>query len=293
VNIHHLELFYYVARYEGIVAACRHMPYGIQQPAVSSQIASLEEDLGTRLFQRRPFRLTKSGENLYAFAAPFFGRLPQIEAELRGALSRELRLAAFTEVMRDHLPEIIAVLRQDYPDLRLRLIEANQHLAEELLAKGEVDLAITVPEDTLPAGFHSEELLRLPIVLLVPEDSKYTSAAAVYRDGVKRGLPLVSLPPQERLQRLFQEFLRAKGVSWPVSIEASSNELVARYVAQGMGVGVSVAGSAAEGFPGTRCLRLTKAPGLPIAAFWRERYLPPVALAFLELVRERASQIKL
>ncbi len=26
MNVHHLELFYYVARYEGIVAACRHIP---------------------------------------------------------------------------------------------------------------------------------------------------------------------------------------------------------------------------------------------------------------------------
>ena len=30
VNIHHLELFYYVAKYEGITAAVRKMPYGIQ-----------------------------------------------------------------------------------------------------------------------------------------------------------------------------------------------------------------------------------------------------------------------
>src|SRR5207237_749330 len=43
MNIHHLELFYYVARHGGIVPAVRNMPYGIQQPAVSGQIARLEE----------------------------------------------------------------------------------------------------------------------------------------------------------------------------------------------------------------------------------------------------------
>ena len=35
MNIHHLELFYYVARYGGITEAVRNIPYGIQQPAVS------------------------------------------------------------------------------------------------------------------------------------------------------------------------------------------------------------------------------------------------------------------
>jgi len=39
MNIHHLELFYYVAKHGGIAAAVRKMPYGIQQPAVSGQIA--------------------------------------------------------------------------------------------------------------------------------------------------------------------------------------------------------------------------------------------------------------
>ena len=43
MNIHHLELFYYVAKHGGIMEAVRQIPYGIQQPAVSSQIAQLEE----------------------------------------------------------------------------------------------------------------------------------------------------------------------------------------------------------------------------------------------------------
>ena len=46
MNIHHLELFYYVAKHGGIAAAVRKMPYGIQQPAVSGQIGRLEEALG-------------------------------------------------------------------------------------------------------------------------------------------------------------------------------------------------------------------------------------------------------
>ena len=36
MNVHHLELFYHVAKYGGVSAAARHMPYGIQQPAISA-----------------------------------------------------------------------------------------------------------------------------------------------------------------------------------------------------------------------------------------------------------------
>ena len=72
LNVHHLELFFYVARHGGITAALPHIPYGIQQPAVSAQIAQLEEHLGAKLFERRPFALTRAGQMAYEFAAPFF-----------------------------------------------------------------------------------------------------------------------------------------------------------------------------------------------------------------------------
>ena len=70
MNVHHLELFYYVAKHGGISEACRKIPYGVQQPAVSTQMGRLEEDLGARLFERRPFRLTDEGRLVFIEANP-------------------------------------------------------------------------------------------------------------------------------------------------------------------------------------------------------------------------------
>ena len=55
MNIHHLELFYYVARHGGITEAVRNIPYGIQQPAVSGQVAQLEGYLGVGFLPIRQF----------------------------------------------------------------------------------------------------------------------------------------------------------------------------------------------------------------------------------------------
>src|ERR1700743_1333762 len=84
MNIHRLELFYYVAKHGGVSAAARRIPYGIQQPAISAQIIQLENTLGMALFTRRPFRLTKSGEELFRFIEPFFGGLEAMGQKLRG-----------------------------------------------------------------------------------------------------------------------------------------------------------------------------------------------------------------
>src|SRR5207302_6157429 len=106
MNIHHLELFYYVARHGGIVPAVRNMPYGIQQPAVSGQIAQLEESLGTKLFNRRPFALLPAGIELFEFIRPFFGDVDKIGDAIRGGTSQQLRIAAPAIVLHDYLPAL-------------------------------------------------------------------------------------------------------------------------------------------------------------------------------------------
>src|SRR5437868_1735290 len=102
MNIHHLELFYYVARFGGISAAVRRMPYGIQQPAVSSQVLRLEEDLGVKLFERQPFRITSEGQELLTFIRPFFDNLDEVGVKLRKRIAPQLRIGAAELVLRDH-----------------------------------------------------------------------------------------------------------------------------------------------------------------------------------------------
>jgi DNA-binding transcriptional LysR family regulator len=94
MNIHHLELFYYVARHGGISLGARKMPYGIQQPAVSSQILQLEQGLGVKLFERSPFKLTPAGAELFAFVQPFFGNLEAMTQRLRKQSVPLLRIGA-------------------------------------------------------------------------------------------------------------------------------------------------------------------------------------------------------
>src|ERR1700753_3365679 len=107
MNVHHLELFYFVARHGGIMPAVRNIPYGIQQPAISAQVAQLEEYLGVTLFQRRPFILTPEGEKLFSFIQPLFSNLDKMAAEFQGGQTRLFRIGASTIILRDHLPSLL------------------------------------------------------------------------------------------------------------------------------------------------------------------------------------------
>ena len=288
MNVHHLELFYFVARHGGISRAVRNMPYGIQQPAVSSQILLLEEDLGVKLFVRSPFKLTRAGEELYDFARPFFENIEAVAARLRKQSAPQLRLGASELALRDYLPAVVAQLRKQEPKLRLGLRSGFQAEMEQWLADREIDLAIT-PLDAKPSGrFRCLRLLRLPLVLLVPKKSKIKSAAELWARGEIEE-PLICLPQTEVMSRLFRKGLQQRKVDWPHSIEASSMDLITRYVANGYGIGLSVDLSGVVNHPQVRVLPLDDFEAVEIVALWNGAPTP-LLRAVLEEAQRYVTQ---
>ena len=290
MNVHHLELFYYVARHGGIMEAVRNIPYGIQQPAVSSQVSQLEEFLGTTLFQRRPFALTPAGEKLYQFIRPFFANLDKMAADLQGGQTRQFRIGASTIVLRDHLPGLFQdVNRKKFPGLKMSLREGFPAQLEALLQTDEIDLAITLLDKTPPPGTHSLALLELPLVLLVGKNSRLKSAEELWRrDKIEE--PLVCFPPGEPLGKIFQKKLGELGVDWFPSIEASSADLIETYVANGLGIGVSAAIPQKSLHSKVRALALDGFPPVSIGALWRGRKTP-LLQTFIDELQARASRL--
>lgn len=267
MNLHHLELFYHVARSGGISRALRHIPYGIQQPAVSIQILALEESLGAKLFDRQPFRLTTEGRELYEFARPFFEQIDAIEARLRQKRTPLFRVAASELVLRDYLPAVMHEMKQRHPELRFRLRSGMQAEVERWLLEGEIDLAI-LPLDTRPkAGLRSASLTRLPMVLIVPKACDIASAGQLWAQSPIRQ-PLICMPAGECVTKLFYRGLRQLKVDWPTSIEASGMDLVTRYVANGYGIGVTVDLPAFAGVPGVRAVKLPGFDPVEFALLW-------------------------
>ena len=269
--------------------AVRNIPYGIQQPAVSSQIAQLEEFLGVKLFHRRPFALTAEGGKLYGFVLPFFSNLEKMAAELQGGRARRIRIGAATIVLREHLPELFQSVRGKFFGLKLSLREGSPAELEEMLLRDEIDLAVTVIEKKTAPGIHALALLELPPVLLVPKNSAVKSAEELWRrDTIDE--PLICFPPGEPLSRNFQAQLNKLGVDWFPSIEAGSADLIEAYVASGLGIGLSAAIPKKIFSPKVRVLPLAGFPPVVIGALWRGRRTPLLE-AFLEEMQLRARRL--
>ena len=289
MNIHHLELFYYVAKHGGISEAVRNIPYGIQQPAVSGQIIQLEEFLGVTLFQRRPFCLTPGGEELYAFIQPFFERLDDVATKLQGGVAHQIRIGASEAVLRDHLPDLILNIRKRFPKVKLGLREANQPQLETLLEQGEIDLAITLIQDTSPPGIRSQPLIKMPLILLVPKNSPIKSADELWaRDRIDE--PLIALPPNEIVCRQFQSTLVRMNIDWFTSVEVSSLNLIEIYAEKGYGVGLSIRVPLNTLSEGVRAIELPGFPPVTAGVLWRGK---PSGLtqAILDELQKRSKNV--
>ncbi|MFT4546101.1 MAG: DNA-binding transcriptional LysR family regulator [Verrucomicrobiales bacterium] len=290
MNVHHLELFYYVAKFRGITPAVRKMPYGIQQPAVSGQILQLERDLGVKLFQRRPFALTPAGEELYDHISGFFSKLPQVAARLRGEESQHLRLAASAAVLTTHIPDILTGLRTEFPDLRLTLRDVPPSEVEPLLISQEIDVAITLLHQKLAAGVQAIELLRLPIMLVAHESSPVKRFSQIAKEGDVITEPLISMPPNETINQLFQGELEKRQLQWQPKVEVNSLDLVQSYAAHGYGLGLAVDIPGRQLAPELRRIPLSGFPPLRIALL-HQGELNPVAQRFSEAVKAYASAL--
>ena len=275
MNIHHLELFYYVAKHGGIAAAVRHIPYGIQQPAVSGQIARLEESLGVKLFQRRPFALSAPGAELFAFIEPFFGNTDAVAKKIRTGGEPQLRIAAPTTALEEYIPALLRRVRERFPAFQLSLHEATQADAEKLLAAQEIDLAITSLEKKPRPGLHSRPLLELPLALLVPKKHPLTNAETLWqRDSIEE--TLICFPATEPVSVQFQRGLTEHGIEWFTGIEVNSMALIECYVANGFGIGLAAVLPGAKVSAGLRQIPLKGFPPVTVGVVWNGE-LSPIA----------------
>lgn len=268
MNVHHLELFYYVAKHGGISAAVRRIPYGIQQPAVSGQIGKLEEGVGAKLFERSPFRLTKAGERLYAHVQPFFENLGAVATDIRNAATPELRIGGSELVLREHIPAVMKRLKARFPGLRFSLRTGFSSELETWLREGELDVVFSVVDAKPPARLRQLRLTDMPLVLLVQRKSTVRSAEELWANK-RVAENLICLPSTTVVARAFQRELKRRGVTWPQGIEATSVDLIGRYVANGDGIGVSVAKARAGNLRELRVVPLEGFAPVGMGVLWR------------------------
>jgi LysR family transcriptional regulator, nitrogen assimilation regulatory protein len=145
MELRHLKAFVEVATQGSYVRAAHAL--GIAQSALSRQVSALEREVGGRLFHRtgRGVALTETGERVLPQGRALIADATAFEQAARSPADRpagEVTMGVVPVAARTLVAELIARLRDDYPRIRLRVLEGYSGQVEEWLASQRVDIAI-------------------------------------------------------------------------------------------------------------------------------------------------------
>ncbi|MEV5886377.1 LysR family transcriptional regulator [Streptomyces sp. NPDC052020] len=144
--------------------------------AVSQQLTNLARQLGVPLLQARGrrVRLTDAARLVLRHAEAVFEQLERAEAELAAYVQGdvgEVRVGAFSTAVPALVVPAVTALRATHPGVEVRVREAEAQEAYELLAAGEVDLALSLAAQAPSAAdprFTAVPLLADPLDVALP-----------------------------------------------------------------------------------------------------------------------------
>lgn len=125
----------------------------LSQPAVSQHIHSLEQQYGTKLFDRTTKRviLTRAGRVLDWYATEIIRLLEQSHKEINqtiGEIKGTLLVGASLTIGENILPRIIGLFKNDYPEVEIQMEVSNTHNIVHGILDKRLDVGlIEGPED--------------------------------------------------------------------------------------------------------------------------------------------------
>src|SRR3954452_23657124 len=127
----------------------------LSQPAVSTQVASLEREIGARLLAREPggLRLTREGEILLEHADAIAERFQLAEQQLAATAQGErarLRIGAFPTALAVLVPDAVARMRLQHPAARVTVDEGTHDDLPARVRSGDLHLAVSFQNTAEP-----------------------------------------------------------------------------------------------------------------------------------------------
>tara|TARA_B100002051_G_scaffold251256_1_gene263431 strand:+ start:338 stop:1309 length:972 start_codon:yes stop_codon:yes gene_type:complete len=175
MTLHQLKIFWAVAQAKSYTKASKIL--GLAQPSLSQQISKLEEELGSKLFDRSfgKINLTDSGDYLYTKAEQIIASVEEVEEGLKGFSGNTrgvLKIGMLSSVARNILPLTMQLFSNILPNIEINVLEVTPAEAIDLLYARQLNIAV-VAEDSIAASnlsFSKKELFVDPYVLAVPKN---------------------------------------------------------------------------------------------------------------------------
>lgn len=244
MELRHLQCFLVVAEELHFTRAAARLH--MEQSPLSRAIRELEEDLGVQLFQRttRSTRLTRAGRMFQRHVPRIFAALEQACDSVRGVANGfpdQLRISLSDCCARPRLPALLALCRQEDPEVALRLFEVPLSQQVRGLHEDVYDVGFSLTNE-VGDGIVAHPLWSEPMVVAVPARHPLLAYRHIPLDELLR-YPLVLFDPQacEGQARLVDRLLRRLDQEPLVADRVTSFDLMLTLVSAGLALGLGSA----------------------------------------------------
>jgi DNA-binding transcriptional LysR family regulator len=272
----------------------------ITQPALSRQIAGLEDELGLRLFDRvgRRLLLTSEGAQLLKDCRGLLNHSRAVREQAEGLKRGDagmLRVSASPHLIEGLFPDFLRDYARRYPNVHVRLIEAIGPQMFELLEKGEIHLVQAVaralaPDDRRFASYPLAPMEMLaachPSLKLGRNGSIEIQALAPY--------PLLQATEDFAMRRSFDSACSLAGFVPNYTLECRSPHALLAMAQAGHGVAIIPSALRIRRYA-LRLLRIVyrgKPLSEPLVIIYdKRRPLPAYAKAFCDMLAVHAKRV--
>lgn len=231
---------------EYIVAVAQHRHFlkaaeacNVTQPTLSSMVQKLEEELGTKIFDRKqkPLALTDVGQVVVEHAQQMLQqarRLRESVDEARGTLTGTFRIGVLPTIAPYLIPRFFPTLTREHPKLDLRIQEMKTSQIKKALAQGEIDAGILAQTEGLEE-LSTYSLFFEQYFVYAAQGTPLHALSSVRTDDL-RSTPLWLLDEGHCFRDQLVKFCQLKGASHSQqAYKLGSIETFMRIVESGMG----------------------------------------------------------
>lgn len=297
-SLHRLRLLHELERRGTVTAVAAALDYTVS--AVSQQLALLEREAGTPLFERRGrgLVLTDAGLVLAGHARTILAAVDDAGHAMESARdggATTLTAGVWASVATTLLPAGLTVLGREHPEISVRTRELAPEDTTGAVRDGSLDLSFVLDYSSYPMA-RVPDLVRVPIA--VEALHAVVPAGSIRADEVSLAdladAPWVIAGPRSHFGRAVRIACREQGFDPEVHHEAGEQSTALALVAAGLGVTLASDLGLITAPGGVDVLPLTESPTRTVSVTYRERDTRRRQLqAFVEAFRAGAREVGL
>lgn len=249
-----LKNFLAITRHKSVAAAAREI--GLTAAAAGQQLQQLEHEIGVELFDRtkRSLTLNSNGRAVIEPIQEIISKYEALGSSLKTDLSGTIVLGALVSTLMGTFGKTLNELKQNYPELEIKLIAGLSSNFLDQVIEGSLDAAIVTESPyALPQNVQWTELYKEPMILIVPSSLKLS-------ERLINELPFIRFERNTWTGHLVEQTIRVNKLKIQDVMELNSVEAIIELVRQGLGYSI-VPQLANISWSSDRHLKIQKLPG--------------------------------